>query len=169
MIDFAGKSLVLEVGDMYFQAAIAEADFVGFRAIVPELIGRDYDDFVMERDGYFIGLSAAGETIVQCDVPYPLFRRWLELTGMPCQLETLDDLAMRRWLRRQHPEWEVRLVPTDDSSCKAHSGSCLYVPIAATKSEAYSDDDTLVKANLASGAGALARECLDALQPMSSS
>ena len=169
MVNFAGKSSVVDVGDMYFQASVSESDFGGFSAIIPELIGREYDDFVMERDGYFIGLSAAGETIVQFDVPFRLFRRWLELTGMPCRLDTLDDLAMRRWLRREHPEWSVRLVPSADTSCQPHSGACLYVPIAVTKSEAYSDHETLVKANLVSGAGvarAVTRECLDTLHPM---
>ncbi len=170
MLNFAGKSSVVNVGDMYFQALMSEADFESFGVLIPELSGRDYDDFVMERDGYFIGLSAAGETIVQCDVPFRLFQRWLDLTGLPCRLETLDDFAMRRWLRREHPEWGLRLIPTADASCEAHFGACLYVPIASINSEAYSDDQTLVKANLASGAGAarvLARECLDDLAPIS--
>src|SRR5580692_4144679 len=100
-----GRHCMVESSDMHFFATISESEFYDFRLCIAELHAwPSYDDFVMERDGYFMGLSWAGENVVQVEVPLRLFRRWVDLTGSPCRLGSLDDFAMRRWLRGRYPE-----------------------------------------------------------------
>jgi hypothetical protein len=154
-----------ESSDMRFMATILESEFHDFSWYLAELQAwANYDEFIMERDGSFLGLSWAGETIVQVEVPLRSFMRWVELTGSPCSLKSLDDFAMRRWLRAKYPERSVRLVRSTAASPLGDIGDYLDIPVCLTAVEARerrlppeqsdeASDNTL--------AGVIARECLD--------
>jgi hypothetical protein len=150
---------------MHFFATISEPEFNAFRMSVVEIQAwPSYDDFVMERDGSFMGLSWAGENVVQVEVPLHLFMRWVDLTGSPCNLESLDDFAMRRWLRAKYPEWSVHLVPSKATSRVAGRSGLLDIPICRTAVEAWQKRLLPAQSDGASIsvlAGVIAEECLD--------
>ena len=55
---------MVEVSEMHFLATILESEFQQFSLYVTELQAwPSHGDFVMERDGYFMGLSWAGESV----------------------------------------------------------------------------------------------------------
>jgi len=157
-----GRSCIVDSKHVRFLAMIAESEFASFKLRVSELRAwPSYDDFVMERDGYFLGLSWAGENVVQVDVPFRLFGRWIELTGAPSCLKSLDDFAMRRSLRSKHRDWRIHIVSPLETSYVAAESGLLYVPVhgdagkkhAAAGVSAERSDDGL--------AAAIAAECLD--------
>jgi hypothetical protein len=160
-----GRECQVDTAETVVLASIFENEFHEFGACVEELRAwPSYDDFVMERDGYFIGLSWAGENVVQVEVPLRLFTRWVELTGSPRDLQSLDDFAMRRWLRAKYPNWEAHLVrPKAETPVDAPSG-LLDIPFAITEAEASRNRLPSVEADGFSEhalAGAIAKECLD--------
>jgi len=155
---------MVESPEVHVIATVSEREFHVFSLYVSELQGwPSYDDFTMERDGYLLGLSWAGENVVQVEVPLSSFTRWVELTGSPRNLESLDDFAMRRWLRSQYPERSARLVRST-ATAPAGTNEFLDIPFSLTAtaaqeigdspgpSEKNPDDDL---------AGVIARECLD--------
>jgi hypothetical protein len=150
---------------MLFLATILEPEFNEFRLYVAELQAwPSYDDFVMERDGYFIGLSWAGENVVQVEVPLRLFMRWVDLTGSPRSLESVDDFAMRRWLRARYPEWNLHLVRSKATSGVADRSGHLCIPICRTAVEARQEGILPVRSEEASNSvlvDVIAKECLD--------
>jgi hypothetical protein len=159
-----GRHCMVESSDMHFLATILEPEFNDYRLCMAELKGRpSYDDFVMERDGYFMGLSWAGENVVQVEVPHRFFMRWVDLTGSPCSLESLDDFAMRRWLRARYPEWNVRLRSKVTPRVADQSG-LLYIPVCLTAVEAWQRHLFPIQSDGAFNsvlAGFIAEECLD--------
>lgn len=157
-----GRHCVVESSDMHFLATISEPEFHEFALRLPELQAwPSYDDFVMERDGYFMGLSWAGENVVQVEVPLRLFVRWVDLTGSPCSLQSLDDFAMRRWLRDRHPEWHVQLVRSKAISPVVDRGGPLYIPICPTGVDAWQKRLPPEQASNNVLSGVIAKECLD--------
>jgi len=160
-----GRHCVVESSDMHFLATILESEFHSFSLCVADLqTWPSYDDFVMERDGYFIGLSWAGENVVQVDGPLRLFMRWVDLSGSLCSLESLDDFAMRRWLRGRYPEWDVHLVRSKVTSHVADRSGLLYIPICPTGVGAWQRPIPHEQSDGASNsvlAGVIAKECLD--------
>jgi hypothetical protein len=154
-----------EPSDTQVIATILESEFPDFSWYLAELQAwSSYDDFMMERDGYFLGLSWAGENIVQVEISLHSFMRWVDLTGSPCSLQSLDDFAMRRWLRSKYPERRVRLVRPSALSPIGDSGAFLYIPVCLTPVEARKKHLMLVQSDEVSDnilAGVIARECLD--------
>jgi len=160
-----GRHCMDEPSDMQVLATILESEFPDFSWYLAELQAwSSYDDFVMERDGYFLGLSWAGENIVQVEVPLLWFMRWVDLTGSPCTLKSLDDFATRRWLRAKYPERSLRLVWPPATSPIGESGDFLDIPVCLTPVEARKKHSLPVQSDEASDnvlAGVIARECLD--------
>ena len=156
---------MVESSEMRFLATILEPEFYMFKLCVGELQAwPSFEDFAMERDGYFIGLSWAGENIVQVEVPLRLFTRWVDLTGSACSLESLDDFAMRRWLRARYPEWNLHLVRSKAPSRVADRSGLLYIPFCLTAVEAWQKQLLPVQSDEASNnvlARVIAKECLD--------
>jgi hypothetical protein len=158
---------MVESSDMRVLAMISEAEFEEFVLYLPDLRAwPSYDDFVMERDGYFIGSSWAGENVVQVEVPLRLFRCWVDLTGSSCSMESLDDFAKRRWLRARYPEWNMQLVRPEATSRVADRSGPLYIPVCLTAVEAWQRRILRVPAGSASTGGrdlarVIAEECLD--------
>ncbi len=159
-----GQECVAETTEMVFLATIFEREFHEFRAFVEDLRAwPGYDDFVMERDGYFIGLSWAGEHVVQVEVPLRSFARWVDLTGSPRDLRGLDDFAMRRWLRANHPDWDTHIVSSKAAAAAASRG-LLDIPFFLSEGEARRKRLPIIQTGGASNdvlAGVIARECLD--------
>jgi hypothetical protein len=126
----SGRRCVVDSSQMQFLAAIAEPDFSGFKSAVAELQSwPSHEDFVLERDGFFLGLSWGGVNAVQVEVPLRAFTRWVELTGAPASILTLDDLAMRRWLRARYPHWVVTLVRLKEAACANDQKGQLEIPV----------------------------------------
>jgi hypothetical protein len=154
-----------DTSDAHVIATILESEFADFSWYLAELQAwSSYDDFVMERDGYFLGLSWAGENIAQVDVPLASFMRWVDLTGSPCNLKSLDDFATRRWLRAKHPERSVRLVWPTATLPTGESSDFLDIPVCLTPLEARKKHSLPVQSHEASDnvlASVIARECLD--------
>jgi hypothetical protein len=154
-----------ELSDMRFMATILESEFYDFSWYLAELQAwSNYDDFVMDRDGAFLGLSWAGESMVQVEVPLRSFRRWVDLTGSHCSLESLDDFAMRRWLRAKYPERSMRLVRSTAAPPLGDIGDFLDIPVCLTAVEVREKRLLLDQSDEASDsilAGVIARECLD--------
>jgi hypothetical protein len=154
-----------EPSDMRFMAMILESEFHDFSWYLAELQAwSNYDEFVMERDGSFLGLSWAGETIVQVEVPLRSFMRWVDLTGSACSLKSLDDFAMRRWLRANYPQRSVRVVRSTAASPLGDIGDFLDIPVCLTAVEIRErrllpDQSDEASDNIL--AGVIARECLD--------
>jgi hypothetical protein len=151
-----------EASDMRFMATISESEFHDFSWYLAELQAwSSYDDFVLERDGSFLGLSWAGEDVIQAEVSLRAFMRWVDLTGSPCTLKSLDDFAMRRWLRAKYPERSVRLVR---SSPSGEIGNFLDIPVSLTAVEARETRRLPEQSRETSDsilASVIARECLD--------
>jgi hypothetical protein len=154
-----------EPSDMRFMATILESEFHDFSWYLAELQAwSNYDEFIIERDGSFLGLSWAGENIVQVEVPLRSFMRWVDLTGTPCSLKSLDDFAMRRWLRAKHPERSVRLVRSTAASPSGDIGDFLDIPVCFAAVEVRKRRLLPEQSDEASDsilAGVIARECLD--------
>jgi hypothetical protein len=154
-----------EPSDMRFMATILESEFHDFSWYLAELQAwSNYDEFVMERDGSFLGLSWAGETIVQIEVPLRSFMRWVDLTGSPCSLKSLDDFAMRRWLRAKYPKRIARLVRSTAASASGDIDDFLDIPVCLTAVEVREKRLLSEQSEEASDsflAGVIARECLD--------
>ena len=158
-----GRRCIIGSSETHFLATISEADFPGFRSHIESFRAwPTYNDFMMERDGCFLGLSWAGVDVVQVETPLGAFERWIELTGSQFSLESLDDFAMRRWLRAQHPEWVVSALRLNSSTISADRVDRLYIPIYPTSLEGGrrlpQNSDEVSDAELARG---IAADCLD--------
>ncbi len=153
---------MVEFSELHVIATISEAEFPEFSWCVGELQSwPSYDDFAMERDGYLLGLSWAGQDVVQVEVPLRSFMRWVELTGSQCSLESLDDFATRRWLRSRYPERSVRLVRSTSTPPEGERGDFLDIPVCVEvpeKRAARKQSDEISDTVLADE---IARECLD--------
>jgi hypothetical protein len=160
-----GRHCMVESREVHVIATVSEREFHVFSLYVAELQGwPSYHDFTMERDGYLLGLSWAGENVVQVEVPLGSFARWVELTGSPRNLESLDDFAMRRWLRSQYPERSVRLVRATATSPAGSRNEFLDIPFclaAAAAQETGVLPGQPEENSDADLAGVIARECLD--------
>jgi hypothetical protein len=155
---------IVEDSEMYFQATIPEPDFEDYSSCIQELEFRSYDDFVLERDGFFIGLSWAGDNIVQVMTPFRLFKRWLDLTGVRRSLESLDDFAMRRWLRSEYPNWSAQFIDSAEIYRAPARSDRLYIPTRDASAETWRKRGRFARSAetlQANVAGAIARECLD--------
>jgi hypothetical protein len=158
---------MVELPDMHFFAMISELEFTGFKFCIADLRAYpSYLDFILRRDGYFIGLSWAGEVAVQVEVPLRLFTCWVDLTGSPCTLASLDDFAMRRWVRARHPEWNMQLVSSEASSRGDDRGGLLCIPVRREAVEAWKARLVRMQSDIPCAPGGdlarvIAEECLD--------
>ncbi len=117
-----------------------------------------YEDFVMERDGCFLGMSWAGMSVVQMDASAASFLRWLERTAAPPELRTLDDFAMRLWLRISFPAWGVRPVGT---SLAGEANGHLEIPLPPKTLGVGGELLDPPTESVGALAEAIARDCLD--------
>jgi hypothetical protein len=160
-----GRHRMVEAQEVHVIATVSEREFHVFSLYVAELQRwPSFHDFAMERDGYLLGLSWAGENVFQVEVPLNAFTRWVELTGISRSLESLDDFAMRRWLRSQHPERSVRVVRSIAASPAGSRSEFLDIPVGPAANAAQEmrlSPEPSEETSDAVLAGVIARECLD--------
>ena len=70
-------------------------------------IWASYEDFVADRDVRFVGYGTAGVTARFFPVTFRNFEQWLQLTGAPAEVETLDAFAAHCAFRADHPDAPV--------------------------------------------------------------
>jgi len=98
-------------GDLAF-AVLEPRDFDRARAVVDGFDRWDtFDDFVCERDGFFIGLSSAGEPAHLVAVSLGAFEQWATHSGVALSVESLDDFASRILAFRQNPDLMIEALP----------------------------------------------------------
>jgi hypothetical protein len=107
-------------------------EFGRARRVLGVSLWSNYDEFIQERDGLFVGYGAAGVSASFQPVPFAAFERWTRLTGARPELGELDEFAAHwRW-RESHPYARVRgrfcaFVAPERDPASAASAQCVRI------------------------------------------
>jgi len=90
---------------------VAEQEFEAARRIIPALTGySDYRDWLDAREGFALGLSAAGVERSLISVDLSSFAAWCGMTGEPCDETALDAFAAITLTVRRSGAWRAFAV-----------------------------------------------------------